>query len=108
MTLESLWVDMAKACMGTGDQPTISACANVLDPARGALIVAGDAVNTWDAAAQASFPCVLQTVVADVNDAASILQKAKVLDTQTAQELADAVSLASAFLPQCTTDAGGQ
>lgn len=107
-TLKTVWVDMAKACLSTSDQPTIKSCAVVLDPARGALIAAGDAVNTWDAAALSNFPCLLQTVVADVNDVAGILTQARALDSATAQELADAVALADAFLPQCSSDAGGQ
>lgn len=106
-TLETAWLDAANACVATGDPATAKKCEAFLDPARNALVVAADAVNSWTAADQSNFPCLLAQVIRGLSDTSTLLSGLKVLSDQLSNEIQDGLNLASAFLPQCVAADGG-
>ena len=107
-TLETVWVDSAKACMavanGTQSQETADSCKQYLQPSREALLAAADAVDSWTAADQKNFPCLIASAVDGINNVKSLV----VLAGPPPQVVADGLQLANMFVPQCKPADGGK
>lgn len=111
-TAESAWLAMANACVdyaenadGGPNEATLQTCAQPLTTARDGLILAGSLVDTWGAADQKQFACVIQDVLVDMADAQTTLKDAKVSLPQVVADVFELSSLLNG--PTCVTTDGG-
>lgn len=105
-TLETAWTATAQACINVStaqQDPTIKAqCAQVLTPARDALIAAGYAVDGWTSSDQQDFPCLIANVLAALQNVGALVTHAGVTLPPVVN---DALAMAGQFAGACV-DAG--
>lgn len=102
VTMTDAWNVASTICL---DQEVVGklpdgTCAKNLLPARDAILAAADAVDTWDAAAQGNFACLIFAAFKDVDATRVLLTD---LGVQVPQLVTDGLALAKAFVPQCKT-----
>ena len=96
--LAEAWTVSVDVCLAVEKTP--HQCAKILLPAHDALIAAASAVDTWDAAAKKNLPCLIFSIVQDINVAESLAADAGV---HVPQAVDDALKLAAIFTPQCAS-----
>lgn len=111
-TLESAWLAAAQVCVNVAQSEdggavgtTLNDCEQVLTPARDAIILGGQLVDTWSTADQTQFNCLMGQVVQELTEAQALVVS---IAGPLPQPFSDALQLASSFTPLCTADAGGQ
>ncbi|MDE2107245.1 MAG: hypothetical protein KGL39_59155, partial [Patescibacteria group bacterium] len=81
-TAESAWLATAKACVAdavsTDSQATLQKCEAMLDPARETLVAAAYSVDTWTAADQKNFPCMIGSAMKAIQASVMFLQSEQV------------------------------
>ena len=99
----------AKMCMAVAEaeqsQPIANDCKSYLSPAREAIVAAADAVDTWGAASQANFPCLIAAAIDGINNGLGVATQAGLTLPQV---IKDGQVLASLYTPSCAKDGGGQ
>lgn len=104
------WNLVADACVDVAvaqkSHQTLQACKDALVPARGAIVVAADAVDAWTAAAQKDFPCAIADILKGLSAGLDIVHSA---GGQTPQLVTDAMKIASIYAATChkCNDDGG-
>lgn len=99
-TAEHVWMDVAQACVDTGDATIMARCKDALLPGRDALVAAATALDTWSDASAGQVACAIADAVAGVQAVAPDLHPS----AQESALIQDAAELAHAL--GCTKDAG--
>lgn len=102
--LEKAWTASGEACLDAAnaahDDTIRQKCEPPLTKTRLALLSAQSAVDTWDAAAQKNFPCLIGAVIEDFTAYTALGGPAP-------QALVDGISLARSYAGQCVVAAAG-
>lgn len=102
LTAEDVWDTVANGCVAVAqakqDDSVRQKCATVMIPVHDTILVAAEAVDSWTAADQGNFACLMRRVV-DGLGAINVL----VTDMGGTSPVAlqDAVALANQFAPSC-------
>lgn len=73
------WEASATACAAAEDQGLVATgkCGPVFVPIYDSIVLAGNLVDTWDAAAQEQLPCLLKQIMTDLVSGEKVLTDAK-------------------------------
>jgi len=107
IALAGAWALASDGCLAAAEAQQSEAlrqqCAAVLVPLSDLIIDAATMVDAWTDADQANLPCVLFDVAAAFAPTSALLAK---LGVAVPAEIAQGLTLAEAFIPQCTREAG--